>query len=203
VPGPGRRAFETDVVSVDLAQARSRDEDRAIVAGLAARDEAALSALYARYALPLFTYVYGLTRERELAEEVVQDTLLAAWRGGRSFGGRSTLASWLFGIARRQCRDRLRRRRVPSTGLDEAAELPSPEPGPEAAALRAAGAAELDHALARLPGHQREVLLLIFGAGLSGPDAAVVLGIPAGTVKSRLHAARAALRASLQGGGAS
>ncbi len=169
-----------------------------LVARLAGGDRDALERLYARYGRPLYAYLVELVDDRGLAEEVVQDTFVAAWRGAAGFEGRSTVSTWLFGIARRQARDRQRRLRPDHVPLDGIADTPSDDPRPDAEVLAAADRADLAAALGRLPIHHREPLVLAFAHGLSGPEIASVLGIPEGTVKSRLHAARRALRAILE-----
>ncbi len=173
------------------------DPDADLVERLAAGDRDALERLYARYGRPLFSYLVDLVGDRGLAEEIVQDTFVAAWRGGAAFEGRSSVSTWLFGIARRQARDRQRGVRPETMPLDELRDE-SEEPRPDAEVLAAADRADLVAALDRLPVHHREPLVLAFAHGLSGPEIASVLGIPEGTVKSRLHAARAALRAHLE-----
>jgi RNA polymerase sigma factor (sigma-70 family) len=174
-------------------------DDAALLATFARGDRDAVQALYARFGRPLFAYVKGLVRDDGLAEEIVQDTFVAAWRGSGSYEGRSSVSSWLFGIARRQARDRMRRVRLEMEPLERLEELPAGNPGPEAAALAAASRAELACALERVSAADREVLVLAFAHELSGPEIADVLGIPAGTVKSRLFNARRRLRVQLAG----
>lgn len=174
-------------------------DDAALLATFARGDRDAVQGLYARFGRPLFAYVKSLVRDDGLAEEIVQDTFVAAWRGAGSYEGRSSVSSWLFGIARRQARDRMRRVRLDMEPLERLEELPAGNPGPEAAALAAASRAELAGALERVSAADREVLVLAFAHELSGPEIADVLGIPAGTVKSRLFNARRRLRVQLAG----
>jgi RNA polymerase sigma factor (sigma-70 family) len=169
-----------------------------LLARLGRGDRDAVDRLYARYARPLYGYVLDLVPDAGLAEEVVQDTFVAAWRGASRFEGRSSLASWLFGIARRQARDRTRSRRPQPEPDDRLHGLADPAGGPEAMAIESATRAELIAALDALPDHHREPLVLAFAYELSGAEIAAVLDIPAGTVKSRLHAARRALRLILE-----
>jgi RNA polymerase sigma-70 factor (ECF subfamily) len=171
--------------------------DTELARRLARGDMAAVEALYARFGKALFAYVRSLGPDDGMAEEIVQDTFVAAWRGAARFEGRSTLSSWLFGIARRQARDRMRGT-VPAFEPAEVLEsAPDPDLGPEAQALAAASRDAIRRAIARIPDADREVLLLTFAHDLSGPEVAEVLGIPAGTVKSRLFHARRRLREQL------
>jgi RNA polymerase sigma factor (sigma-70 family) len=172
-----------------------------LLARLGRGERGAFDQLYARYARPLFGYVVDLVGDPGMAEEVVQDTFVAAWRGAAGFEGRSSVASWLFGIARRQARDRIRSRRPEPGSEGELLDLRDPAAGPEARALELAIRAELIAALDRLPEHHREPLVLAFAYEMTGAEIAAVLGIPAGTVKSRLHAGRRALRQILESRG--
>jgi RNA polymerase sigma-70 factor (ECF subfamily) len=156
-------------------------------------DEAAMAAFYREHGRVVFSQVLLVAGERVLAEEIVQDTMLAVWRGAASFRGESSVRSWVIAIARRQTRDRLRGQRL--RVVDEAflADQPVSGPGPEVMALDRAELAEVRSAIRELAPAHREVLGLAFGSGLSLPEVAGVLEIPVGTVKSRLTAARTAL----------
>jgi RNA polymerase sigma factor (sigma-70 family) len=155
-------------------------------------DAEALTALYQRHADGRFGFLLRLAGDRVLAEEILQDTLLAVWRGSAAFAGRSQVRTWLYGIARRQAHNRLRGMRPVEAGLDEVAELSAAGPEPEELAL-ASVARERVLAVDRLSVVHREVVLLTFVGELSQAEIAEVVGVPVGTVKSRLHNARAAL----------
>ena len=172
-----------------------RAADRAVVARVAAGDRRALAELYAQYQRPLFQYLLQLTPDHSTAEELLQDTFLAAWKSARQFEGRSSVLTWLVGIARRQAHNVLRRAALPRAGEDALLDLPAPDPPPEAAALASADRRQLAAALERLSPLHREVLVLTFVHGLSYAEIAGVLGVPIGTVKSRLSNAKQALRA--------
>jgi RNA polymerase sigma-70 factor, ECF subfamily len=156
-------------------------------------DESAMAAFYREHGRVVFGQVLLVAGERVLAEEIVQDTMLAVWRGAGSFRGESSVRSWVIAIARRQTRDRLRGRRLRLVDDSFLADQPSSGPGPEATALDRAELADVKGAIRELAPAHREVLGLVFGSGLSLPEVAGVLEIPVGTVKSRLTAARTAL----------
>jgi RNA polymerase sigma-70 factor, ECF subfamily len=160
-------------------------------------DEDAMAAFYREHGQVVLAHVLLVTGERVLAEEVLQDTMLAVWRGAGSFRGESSERSWVIAIARRQTRDRLRGRRLQVVDDAFLADQPVPGPGPETLALDRAELAEVIAAIRVLAAPHREVLGLVFGSGLSLPEVASVLEIPVGTVKSRLTAARAALTRKL------
>ena len=156
-------------------------------------DEEAMAAFYREHGRIVLAQVLLVTGERVLAEEIVQDTMLAVWRGAGSFRGESSVRSWVIAIARRQTRDRLRGQRLRVVDDAFLADQAGPGPGPEMLALDRAELAEVTGAIRELALPHREVLGLAFGSGLSLPEVAGVLEIPVGTVKSRLTSARAAL----------
>jgi RNA polymerase sigma-70 factor (ECF subfamily) len=166
------------------------------------RDEAALAALYDRFGGLVLTVALRVVGERELAEEIMQDTFLRCWNGAETYqSGRGQVSSWLMRIARNRAIDVLRSRnhrarRNERTSLDAAGEASHPT-GPdeaEAIATRQAVAA----ALAALPTAQRRVVELAYYGGLSQSEIASRLGEPLGTVKSRTRAAMEQLRTSLR-----
>jgi RNA polymerase sigma factor (sigma-70 family) len=173
------------------------DEDWPVMARIAAGERDALAELYARHRGPLMIYLRSLTGDPGLAEEVLQDTLFAAWTGAASYGRRSSVRVWLLGIARRRAHDSLRRRSMRAIDGSALEELPDPDPEPESLAIVGAERAALHAAMWRLSPAHREVLTLNFLQELPYRDIAAVLGVPIGTVMSRLHHAKRALRAEL------
>jgi RNA polymerase sigma-70 factor (ECF subfamily) len=176
--------------------AASRDlscDDGQLLRRIGQGDEDAMAAFYREHGRVVLAQVLLVTGERVLAEEIVQDTMLAIWRGASSFRGESSVRSWVIAIARRQTRDRLRGRRLRVVDDAFLADQPSSGPGPEVMVLDRAELAEVTGAIRELAPPHREVLGLVFGSGLSLPEVAGVLEIPVGTVKSRLAAARTAL----------
>jgi RNA polymerase sigma-70 factor, ECF subfamily len=176
-------------------------DDAQLLRRIGQGDEAAMAALYREHGRVVFAQVLLVVGERVLAEEIVQDTMLAVWRGAGSFRGESSVRSWVIAIARRQTRDRLRGRRLRVVDGSVVADQPGSGPGPEATALDRAELAEVRDAIRELAPLHREVLGLVFGSGLSLPEVAGVLEIPVGTVKSRLSGARTALSRVLDGKG--
>jgi RNA polymerase sigma factor (sigma-70 family) len=177
-----------------LRRSGSGSEPDEVLLGRVGRGDAgALTVLYQRHADGLFWFLLRLAGDRMLAEEILQDTLLAVWRSAAGFAGRSQVRTWLYGVARRQAHNRLRVARPVEAGLDEVAELSAVEPGPEELALASVERERVLAAIDRLSLVHREVVLLTFVGELSQVEIAEVVGVPVGTVKSRLHNARAAL----------
>jgi len=173
------------------------EADVALVGRVAVGDAAALAALYRRHADRLFAFLQQYARDRMVAEEILQDTLLAVWRSAHLYAGRSGVRTWMFGIARRQAHNRLRGQEPQKLPLDGLVGWADPAPGPVEWAIASAQSAAIAEAFAALALHHREVLALAFAARLPHREIAEVLGVPVGTVKSRLHHARAALHRGL------
>lgn len=153
-----------------------------------------MSELYDRFGRPLFGYLLTLSQDRQLAEEILQDTLVAVWRGAGSYAGRSSVKTWIFGVCRRQAHNTLRRHNLPLADEDKLAALPASDPGPEDVLLADVEQRELSGRLDGLAPLHREALILFFFQGLSYEESAEVAGVPVGTIKSRLSSAKRALR---------
>lgn len=176
--------------------AKSDDEgDVGLVEAMAEGDTSALQTLYDSHSRRLFAYLLGQLGDRVLAEEVLQDVMLAAWKAAPTFRGDSRVTTWLIGIARYKALNARRDRRVhdeTALPLDAIPDLASLTPDH----LESLHNVEiLKSALHTLPDHQRETLEMVFYHHLSGDETAAVMGVAPGTVKSRLHRALAALRA--------
>lgn len=168
-------------------------DDRALLRAMATGDRDALAELYERHGRAVFAHLVLVTNDRSLSEEILQDTMLAAWRGAARFRGESAVRSWLVAIARRQARDRLRRHRLTIVDDQSLAETAASDAEPEQHTLRRAETAAVADAIGELSPAHREVLSLLFGADLTLSETAALLDVPLGTVKSRLSAARVAL----------
>lgn len=164
-----------------------------LVTRFATGDEQAVRQVYDRYAGPVLTVALSVLRNRELAEEAVQTTMLKAWRGAGSFDTSRELAPWLYTIARRVAIDIYRReRRLATVGLeDDVAVVPL-------SFERTWEAWEVRGALAKLPGDEREVVRLSHLVGMSHREIAERLAVPIGTVKSRSARAHRRLAGLLQ-----
>jgi RNA polymerase sigma-70 factor (ECF subfamily) len=165
---------------------RRSDDDGELVRRFAAGELRALHEVYARYAGPVYTVALARLGDRHLAEEAVQDTFVKAWRAAASFDVERPLSPWLYEIARRSAADIARRERRRSA----TAALPPTMPAEDAVSLADTWEAwEVRCALRDLPGEERELLRLTHYLGLSQSQIAERLGIPLGTVKSRVHRA--------------
>jgi RNA polymerase sigma-70 factor, ECF subfamily len=156
-------------------------------------DSESFTALYRRHGRDVLGMLLRLTcGNRAEAEDLTQETFLAALRGWKNFRGDGTARAYLVGIAVRRWRDSARKPR-PTLSDDEA--LYPKIASPERATL---ARLDLESALTKLPESQRVALLLVLGQGLTYREAAEALGEPVGTVKWRVHEATKAMRALLR-----
>lgn len=178
--------------------AASQDSDKALVAAMAGGDPSGLEQLYRRHSRQLHWYIYARLGDRQLAEETLQDVMLAVWRGAGRYRGDASVRTWLYGIAHRRAASAARK--LPKLLAPErSAELvPSNAPEPPEWAADRKRATEVRRALAQLPEHQRQVVELVYLHGLTGPEAARVLRVPLGTIKSRQNRALKALAPLLE-----
>jgi RNA polymerase sigma-70 factor (ECF subfamily) len=171
--------------------------DDELVAAVAAGDRQALELLYRRHAPWLAGRLAARTTSRELAEEALQDTFLAAWRGARAYHGTGAVPAWLWGIARRRLASLARRQPHGSLSLDAAGERVDQAAGPEEAALGREASDRVRLAVAHLPDDQRAAITAVVYQGQTIEQAALAAVVPEGTIKSRLHRARLHIRKEL------
>ena len=173
------------------------DPDQHDVERLRRGDLAGLAGILERYQDRLFRYVWRLTGDEALAEDVFQQTWLQVAERVARYDARRPFAPWLFTVARNLALDQLRRLRPGS--LDDVDEPAAPEAGGDPLALATAGerADRVARALAGLGPLDREVLTLRFDEDLSLPELAAVLAVPMPTAKARLYRALTRLRGRL------
>jgi RNA polymerase sigma factor (sigma-70 family) len=180
--------------------------DDQLVRLVAEKDADALEALYDRYGRAAYSLARRILTDGTLAQDVVQEVFLSLWRDARRFdAGRGTVATYLLSMTHHRAVDAVRReenlRRWRTT--DEALEL---EPAPTANRVEdevesAERRAEVRAALAVLPPAQREALLLAYFGGYTQREVAALVGVPLGTVKTRMAAGMRKLKEALQDAG--
>jgi RNA polymerase sigma factor (sigma-70 family) len=179
--------------------------DGQLVELVAQRDAGALEALYDRYGRAAYSLARRILTEETLAQDVVQKVFLSLWRDARRFdAGQGTVATYLLSMTHHRAVDvvrreeNLRRWRTSDEGLElEADPKARVEEEVEASERRA----EVRSALAELPAAQREALLLAYFGGYTQREVAALVGVPLGTVKTRMAAGMRKMRQALQDAG--
>lgn len=172
--------------------------DSALVERMITGDESALVAVYDRYAAMIFGMLVRMLRDRQAAEEILQDLFFELWRGAARFdASRGSLPAWLMVIARNRALSRLRKReyREFSENIDAfpANAIASPVVL-EDEAERSLLMGKMRVAMASLPSEQREAVELAYFEGMTQSEIAARTGSPLGTVKSRVRAGMQSLR---------
>lgn len=187
------------------SKAHRGQQDSQLVALVAEGDAAALQGLYDRYGKAAYSLARRILTDETLAEDVVQEVVLSLWRNARRFDpSRGTVGTYLLSMTHHRSVDvvrreeNLRRRRGPEEALaltsDPRADI---EEGVEAAERRS----QVRAALAELPEPQREALLLAYFGGYTQREVASLVGVPLGTVKTRMAAGMRKLKDALREAG--
>jgi RNA polymerase sigma factor (sigma-70 family) len=174
----------------------SRPSDATLLLGVADRDLGAFRVLYDRHAGWLSVRLARRRNDRDLVADAVQDTFVAIWHKPEGFRGEGDIAAWLWGIAIRRLVSRLRTRRSPAAALEDA----GPVPAAEDQVLLSVEYGDVGQALARLSPEMRAVIQAVVLDGLTAREVAHLLHVPVSNVKTRLHRAKAHLRAALAEG---
>ena len=175
-------------------------DERDLIARLRTREPEALGEVYRRLGSAMTTLASSMLRDREEAHDVVEDALLRVHRAAPDFRGERGLRTWVLRIVANLCRDRLRRRKFIAPNNDD--EDPFERAGLsfdpieewDGALDQHKLVAAMERAIAALPQDQREIVVMRHRLGLSHAEIMEALGVPEGTVKSRLARALAALR---------
>ena len=171
-----------------------RGEDAALIARVARSDRSALEQLYQRHAVWLTGRLQSRCRDVDLVDMAVQDTFVAVWRTAKKYRGDGDVGAWIWGIAVRRLIDQMRKRKP--TPIDPTT-ISGGVVSFEDELLGQGGHGALGPAVQRLDSDLQAVLILTAIDGLSTREAATVLGIPQGTVKTRLQRARRHMQEAL------
>lgn len=175
------------------------ERDQLPVPQARAGEPAAWDALFCRYQLPLYVYVFELVHDEQASLDIVQETFINAARHIGGLREDDKFGGWLFGIAHQKCVQRWRKQTREGNLLEEVgAALPESEAGPDDLLIRQEQEEAFMRLLNQLPPPQRSVLLLHFVEDFSVEQIAEITGAAPGTVKSRLHYAKKALRELLE-----
>lgn len=202
-PDPPSRA---DAVRAAPSAGRSSEEpsDVDLIGRLAYGDDTALAEIYRRYGRPGYSLARRICADDGLAEDVVQEVFLAVWRDPSRFDpNRGAFATWLLTLIHHKAVDAVRRESAVRRRTVPAAEAgeewsPVPAPGADQAAMARVAAGQVRDALYQLPDEQRQALALAYYGGHTQREVAALIGVPLGTVKSRMFAGVQRLRSLLE-----
>lgn len=167
----------------------SHQEEFALLARAAEGDHDAFTRVMKTHEDRIFAVCMRMLADREAALDVTQETFITAFRKAHQFKGNSAVGTWLYRIAVNNCYDHLRRnKRKPADSLPEHFDQADPFATEEVEA--SAHRKEIEEALASLPKEYRAAVILADMEGMSLPEVAQALGVPVGTVKSRLFRGR-------------
>lgn len=196
------RVNHTNIQPNTTIPADATDAD--LMAHLAAGNTAAMDLLYDRYNRPVYSFAYRMLGQRELAEELLQEVFLRAWRRASRFSdARGSLISWLLSITHNMAIDELRKQqRRPRKAESEEPDalmgsLQDAAEPVEDQAIQTDRRMQVLAALAELPDNQREVLELGYFSGLTQREISEKLDIPLGTIKTRMRLALRKLQDSV------
>tara|TARA_Y100001960_G_C14756005_1_gene871308 strand:- start:2194 stop:2745 length:552 start_codon:yes stop_codon:yes gene_type:complete len=162
-------------------------------------DKEAFSQLYSHFAPRIKAMMMKMSPDSSVAEEVAQEAMIALWRKAHSFDpNKASLSTWLFTIARNLRIDRFRAKKKDNLDPNEPMLLPSAEPSAEETVFREEESIKVRSCISKLPEDQQEVVGLAFMEGMTHQEIANNLGIPLGTVKSRLRLSFEKLRPMLK-----
>lgn len=182
-------------MNVTMADRSNESSDAELVRALVEGSGDALNELYRRHGALIYRFCLRLSQDQSIAEEVTQDTFLILLKEGARFdAGLASLSTWLCGIARRLVWTHLNRRQR-SVSIEDQVEdrLESPDDDPGVALSRQQTVEAVRRGIEALPPDAREVIVLCEFEDMTYEEAAIVLGVPIGTVRSRLHRAKSRL----------
>lgn len=177
---------------------RHGDPGQLLVAVGRDRDREAFKALFSLFAPRIKAFMLGQRADAALAEEILQETMVNVWRKAAQFDpGKASASTWIFAIARNMRIDMLRKTSRPEPDMNDPALVPDAEPLAHEQISREQEAARLRKAFGGLPEDQQQVLRLVFMEEKTHAQVADEIGIPLGTVKSRIRLALKRIRSEI------
>jgi RNA polymerase sigma-70 factor (ECF subfamily) len=183
-------------------------EDASIIRRCLTGDERAYRELVQRFQRPVYSVAFRMVRSAEDAEDITQETFVRVFRSLARYDQTRSFEAWLFTITTRLGIDLMRRRKVrpislnredPETGEDQTVDVVDPGLKPDETAAHAEEERQTQDLIDSLPPHYRIVVMLRHQQDLSYEEIAETLALPLGTVKARIHRARALLKNRIEG----
>jgi RNA polymerase sigma-70 factor (ECF subfamily) len=177
------------------------NSDEGLLDRIAEGDQLAMRALFARHHVRVYRYVLRLLRNEAAAEDVISEVFLDVWRQASEFEGRSTVSTWLIGIARFKALSARRRRTEAELDDDTADAIEDHSDDPEIVLQKKDKGEALRQCLKGLSAEHREIVDLVYYHEKSVEEVAEIVGIPQSTVKTRMFYARKKLGELLKAAG--
>ncbi len=175
--------------------------DQVLIERIADGDRLAMQVLFARHHVRVYRFALRILGRETMAEDIIGDVFLDVWRQAGQFEARSSVSTWLLGIARNKAYSAMRRRSEDALDEEAAAAIPDSADTPEAALQKKSKAELLRRCLAGLSPEHREVVDLVYYHEQSVQEVSSILGIPENTVKTRMFYARKRLSELLKAAG--
>ncbi|HLH92998.1 MAG TPA: sigma-70 family RNA polymerase sigma factor [Xanthobacteraceae bacterium] len=169
--------------------------DAVLIKQIADGDRSAMRTLFERHQVKVYRFILRIVRDAALAEDTVSETFIDAWQHAGRYAGRSSVSSWLIGIARHRALDAARRRPTESLECDAAQNAVDPALDPEAELGQKDTRTVVRNALSALSREHAEIIDLVYYQEKSIREIAEIVGIPESTVKTRMFYARKRLAA--------
>jgi RNA polymerase sigma-70 factor (ECF subfamily) len=175
--------------------------DELLLQSIAAGDSSAMRVLFQRHNVRIYRFVLRLVGNAALAEDIVNEVFLVVWRSAGRFKAESQVTTWLLAIARHKAISALRRRAEAQLDDHTAAAIVDPRDDPETKMDKQDRSETIRNCLARLSPSHREIIDLVYYHGKLIRDVALIVGVPEGTVKTRMFHARKQLSKMLTAAG--
>ncbi len=181
-----------------MAPRAGQDEDEnTLLAQTSRRDTGAFAALYDRYGTAVYSLALKMLRDRQTAEEITQEVFLAIWRGAREFDpARGSARAWILSLAHHKSVDAVRRRRL--RAAEPLSETVAAQGDVADEAMRLVADAQVRKALEGLSDGQRDAIAYAYYGGYTQLEIAERLGVPLGTIKTRMRDGMQKLRTTLR-----
>ena len=183
------------------ASTMSGPEDTELIKRIAKQDQTAVEVLYGRYQVRVFRFILRKVRSEAVAEELTNEVFMEVWRNASRFEGRSSLSSWILGIAHNRAISSLRKRRETELDEDAAGAIADDSDDPEVTAQKTDKGALLRQCMERLSDEHRTIIDLVYYHEKSIAEVAEIVEIPQNTVKTRMFYARKKLSEFLEEAG--
>ena len=168
--------------------------DLALIQEIADENKEAFKTLYNRYIRQVYSYIYKLTKDNKLSEEIANDVFFDVWNGASKFQGKSKVLTWIFGIAHNKTMNEFRKKKDIAVDPEEFNKEVSTDMGTEELIMKKDRDEQMKTALDQLTPEHRTVVELTFLQGLSYSEIAEIMNCPVNTVKTRMHYAKEKLK---------